>query len=135
MQFPATGEVRLTVCHRFSFALFARFLSPLFGDGFMTTFKSTFLTAFLVAATLTLGACASSGYDAAGYNAIEKNGRLYLFVPGSGAEQSFKRTGEMAKSVTRIGKGPNGMTIIADPEVNIDKYLEAVGSRPATEKK
>ena len=101
----------------------------------MPSIKSSFLATTLLAATLTLGGCASSGgtnavdYDAAGYSAHEKNGRLYLFVPGSGAEQSFKRTGEMAKSVTRIGKGPNGMTIVADPDVNVDKYVEAAAKK------
>jgi hypothetical protein len=96
----------------------------------MFKIKSTLLTAFLVTATLTLGGCAaSSGYDAAGYDVIEKGGRLYVFLPGSGAEQVFKRTGEMAKSVTRIGKGPNGMTLVAEPDVDLDKYIAAISQR------
>jgi hypothetical protein len=102
----------------------------------MNTRTTTLLAAMLLALT----ACASNtnnatpsafnssnGYNAAGYHAIEKHNRIYLFIPGSEAEKSFNATGEMARSVTRIGKGPNGMTIVADPDVNVDKYLQALG--------
>lgn len=97
------------------------------------SFKSNLTASAVVACAFTLAACSSTpgtpDYDAAGYNAIEKNGRIYLFVPGSGAEQAFKRTGEMAKSVTYIGKGPNGMTIVADPEVDVSKYIAATSKK------
>lgn len=83
----------------------------------------------ILAASLAIGTlgCAGSGggdpYSRNGYTAVEKDGRLYVFLPNSGEHQRFKRGEEMAKSVTRVGAGPNRMTVIAEPDVNLDKYL------------
>jgi len=87
---------------------------------FMTLAASLALACIL---TLASG-CASGGstYNRNGYNGHEKDGRIYVFIPGSGAEQKFNRGEEMAKSVTRVA-ALDGKTVVADPDVNLDKYL------------
>ena len=83
----------------------------------------------LAAATL-LTSCASDGaYDAAGYTTVERDGRLYVFVPNSAVHQKFMRGEELAKSTTRVGAGPNGMTVVGEETVNLDKYLAAVNGQ------
>ena len=66
-----------------------------------------------------------------GFETIIKDGRLWVFK-SSDIENiaEFKRTGEPAKSVTRIGAGPRGMTIRSVDGATIDAYLT---SRPGFE--
>lgn len=86
---------------------------------FMTLVASLAMACVL---TLATGCASSSSYNRNGYNGHEKDGRVYVFIPGSGSEQKFKRGEEMAKSVTRIA-ALDGKTVVADPDVNLDKYL------------
>jgi hypothetical protein len=102
----------------------------MFQERFMS--KVTVLFGALTISLISLGGCASTGsttasrsYDAAGYVTAEKDGRLYVFIPNSPDHMRFKRTGDMGKSVTRIGAGPNNMTVVAEQGVNLDKYLAA----------
>ncbi|MCE9589968.1 MAG: hypothetical protein K8S99_05530 [Planctomycetes bacterium] len=89
---------------------------------------TTTVASLALAAAITLAGCASGGaassanYNRNGYHGYEKDGRVYVFVPGSGAEQKFKRGEEMVKSVTRIS-ALDGKTVVADPDVNLDRYL------------
>lgn len=88
--------------------------------------RSSFISALAslaVAAALLCGCSGDSRYSKFGYSTAEKDGRLYVFPYNSGEYQNFTKTGEMGKSVTRIGAGPNGMTIIGTDGAVIDGYL------------
>jgi len=50
-----------------------------------------------------------------------KEGRIYVFSDGK-VYSDWKQTGEIGKSVTRIGAGPNGETIVADSEDALQLY-------------
>jgi hypothetical protein len=77
---------------------------------------------------LTLTACAtttSSTYAKPGYVTEVKDGRLWVFREGSPEIKEFRENGELTKMVTRVGAGPNGMTIRAGDAKVIDDYLVA----------
>lgn len=79
--------------------------------------------AVLLSAIAIVGCAAGSKYDKFGYSTVEKDGRLYVFPSNSAEYQLFTKTGEMGKSVTLVGKGPDGMTIIAPDKKVIDSYM------------
>ncbi|MHC4810793.1 MAG: hypothetical protein ACYTEV_10575 [Planctomycetota bacterium] len=57
-----------------------------------------------------------------GFEVFPEDGRLWVFDAGSEAAESFRTAGEPAKSITRIGAGPRGMSLRSDrPEV-LDRY-------------
>lgn len=68
---------------------------------------------------------ASSTHSRPGFTAIEADGRLTVFQHDSKELASFQKDGELGKSVTRIGAGPNGMTLRAPDAETIDGYLMA----------
>jgi hypothetical protein len=81
-----------------------------------------------VGATVLLAACAttsSPGYGKPGFHTEVKDGRLWVFREGSKDLAEFKKHGEPAKQVTRIGGGPNGMTIKSSDAAVIDAYMAA----------
>jgi len=49
------------------------------------------------------------------YKEIARDGRIYVFNDAAGAAR-FEKSGEMGKSITRVGAGPGGETVIADSE-------------------
>ena len=60
-----------------------------------------------------------------GFHTSIVEGRLWVFRDDDPALQEFLASGEPAKSVTRIGGGPDGMTIrSSDVETN-EAYLAA----------
>jgi hypothetical protein len=75
-----------------------------------------------------LAACASTtagGYAKPGFVTEVKDGRLWVFREGSKDLEEFRKSGDLTKMVTRIGAGPNGMTIRAGDAKDIDDYLAA----------
>jgi hypothetical protein len=60
-----------------------------------------------------------------GYATEIKDGRLWVFRDGSKELAEFRQRGEPAHIVTRIGAGPNGMTIRSSEVEIIDGYLAA----------
>jgi hypothetical protein len=55
------------------------------------------------------------------YHEEEKDGRIYVF----NTPETFKmwsESGDMGKSVTLVGRGPNGETVVAENETAIDLY-------------
>lgn len=87
--------------------------------------KTLFKTLVLAPAlAIALAACASS-YDKTGFYTEVKDGRLWVFEEGSKALEQFKKSGEPAKQYTKIGAGPDGMTIKSDDLKTIEKYLAA----------
>lgn len=92
------------------------------------------LRRFVIAAAIaaSLAACATreptvaqSGYDKPGFVTEVANGRLWVFAEGSEAYQEFQQHGELKEVVTRIGAGPEGMTVKAADGATIDAYLAA----------
>ena len=80
-----------------------------------------------IVALLALAACATAppaaSYRKPGFVTEVKDGRLWVFREGSKDLEEFKQHGELTKMVTRIGAGPNGMTIRAGDAKDIDDYL------------
>jgi len=56
------------------------------------------------------------------YQETEKNGRIYVFNTPERAK-SFATSGDMGTSITLIGRGPNGETIVGENDTAIDLYL------------
>jgi len=55
------------------------------------------------------------------YREVEKEGRIYVFAIAK-EFQSFDKSGEMGKAITRTGYGPNGETMVFDSEDAINLY-------------
>ncbi|MFG0316271.1 MAG: hypothetical protein ACF8XB_03280 [Planctomycetota bacterium JB042] len=79
------------------------------------------------AADEVVGAAKAStdGFDRPGFETFVVDGRLWVFEEGSEGLKEYESTGEPAKSVTMIGKGPNGMTIRSDEKRVIESYMAA----------
>ncbi len=63
--------------------------------------------------------------DKAGFVTAVKEGRLWVFKQGAKELEEFNKNGELAKMVTRVGAGPNNMTVRAPDAATIDAYLAA----------
>ena len=68
---------------------------------------------------------AEARYGRPGYAVFLEEGRLWVFAEGSQGHQDFLTSGEPAKSVTRVGAGPDGKTIKSDDDAVLDAYLAA----------
>ncbi len=81
----------------------------------------------LAVGLLTFTACATTqtSYSSRGFVTEVKDGRLWVFRDGSKDLAEYRQHGELTKMVTRIGAGPNGMTIRAGEAQDIDDYLAA----------
>jgi hypothetical protein len=71
------------------------------------------------------GAASAAGLDKPGFYTKVHDGRLLVARAGSKAAQELAAANELRVSVTRIGAGPNGMTVIAPDGETIDAYLRA----------
>jgi hypothetical protein len=80
------------------------------------------LTTFLAISSV---AFASTDFNKAGFEAHVENGRLWVFKANSPELAAFKAQGEPAVSVSRIGEGPEGMTVRSHSQDIIDAYLSA----------
>ena len=67
----------------------------------------------------------ASSVSKPGFYTEVRGGRLWVFREGSTELDEFKKQGEPAHQVTRIGGGPNGMTIKSHEAAVIDEYLAA----------
>jgi hypothetical protein len=83
--------------------------------------------AVVAAIALTVAACASTAptYAKPGFYTEVKDGRLWVFREGSKELETFKKHGEPAQQVTRVGGGPQGMTVKSSDAKVIDEYLAA----------
>lgn len=81
----------------------------------------------LALSLLALAACATAetSFNKPGFVTDVKDGRLWVFREGSKDLDEYRQNGELTKMVTRIGAGPNGMTIRAGDAKDIDDYLAA----------
>lgn len=90
-------------------------------------FNSLMPLAAILAAAISAG-CATtpaSPYDKPGFVTKEEKGRLWVFREGSKDLEEFEKHGEPAKQVTKIGAGPNGMTVKSGDAKVIEEYLKA----------
>lgn len=89
--------------------------------------RSGHLAGLAVGFSLLLSACASTAGSVAkpGFYTEIRDGRLWVFREGSKELEEFKKGGEPAHQTTRIGAGPNGMTIKSSEAKVIDEYLAA----------
>lgn len=76
----------------------------------------------LAAASL-LGLAVAAGAAAQGmfYQEVAKDGRIYVFADGQRYE-SWSKSGEIGKAITRLGSGPDGETVVFDSEDAINLY-------------
>ena len=80
----------------------------------------------VVGLAVVLAACATaSSFGKPGFHTEVRDGRLWVFREGSKDLEEFKKHGEPAHQLTRIGAGPNGMTIKSSDAQVIDDYLAA----------
>lgn len=81
------------------------------------------IIAATLAATLSAAALASSPHDKAGFVTKEEDGRLWVFVEGSKELADFEKHGEPSVHVSRIGEGPEGMTLKGPSYDVLNAYL------------
>lgn len=55
------------------------------------------------------------------YREFEKDGRLYVFASPT-RKADFDKTGEMGKSITKIGYGPHNETVVFDSDEAVVEY-------------
>lgn len=82
------------------------------------------LIAAVAAATLSAAALAASPYDKPGFaTKVDEKGRLWVFQEGSRELADFEKSGEPSIHVSRIGDGPEGMTLKGPSYEVLDAYL------------
>lgn len=88
-------------------------------------------SAFLGSALLAFAAPAmaetavAATYNKPGFVTKVENGRLWVFKEGSKELAEFEKNGEPTINVSRIGEGPEGMTIKAPSTEVIEAYTAA----------
>jgi hypothetical protein len=78
-----------------------------------------------LAAVLVPSAMAASPYDKPGFFTQIEDGRLWVFKEGSKELEQFQQHGEPTVNVSRIGEGPEGMTLKAPSQDVLDAYNSA----------
>ena len=91
----------------------------------MSTLKHVVAAMMAVGVFVAGHAYAGSTYDKPGFTTEVKDGRLWVFKAGAKEIQEFQKSGELAKLVTRIGEGPDGMTLKSPDAQTIDDYMAA----------
>ena len=67
----------------------------------------------------------AADYNKPGFVTKVENGRLWVFKEGSKELEQFEKNGEPTINVSRIGEGPEGMTIKAPTTEVIEAYIAA----------
>jgi len=75
-----------------------------------------------VLVTLMLSASATAQVVGLYYQEVTKDGRIYVFNTFE-RYQAFQKTGEMGTSITLIGRGPSGETVVAENDTAADLFL------------
>ena len=76
------------------------------------------IAAFAVALCMAAGALAQAIF----YREEIRDGRIYVFAQMSDYQTWLQANGEMGKSTSRIGYGPNGETVVFDSNEAINLY-------------
>lgn len=61
-----------------------------------------------------------------GFETLLEDGRIWAFKSGSKELTAFRKDGEFAKHITRIGVGPLGVTVKAPDAETLDLYLKTM---------
>jgi hypothetical protein len=80
------------------------------------------ILAIAAVAVLVLAGAAAAQVVGLYYQEIPKDGRIYVFNTYE-RYQAFQKTGEMGVSITLVGRGPNGETVVAENDAAIDLFL------------
>jgi hypothetical protein len=80
------------------------------------------MAAAAVTAALLIVGAASAQVTGLYYQEIAKDGRIYVFNTFE-RYQAFQKTSEMGTSITLIGRGPNGETVVAENDTAVDLFL------------
>ena len=80
----------------------------------------------LILIVTVIATAASAAAQSMYYKEIRKDDRIYVFNNAQEAER-FETTGEMGRSITRIGAGPNGETVVADSERALELFFFKYG--------
>jgi len=92
----------------------------------MFSFRNAAFAAVFAAMAVTGCAGAdNTGYDKPGFVTEVKENRLWVFKADSKDLAEFRKHGELMKVVTRIGEGPDGMTLKAGDAKTLDEYAAA----------
>lgn len=81
------------------------------------------IIAATLVASLSAIALAAGPHDKPGFYTQIEDGRLWVFKEGSKELEQFKAHGEPDVNVSRIGDGPEGMTLKAPTQDVLDAYL------------
>lgn len=86
--------------------------------------RSAIFKAGLLALVLALSATSVATAQVTGlyYQEVEKDGRIYVFNTPE-KHQLWEQTGDMGTSLTLVGRGPNGETVVAENETAADLYF------------
>lgn len=86
--------------------------------------RSLRLKAGLIALAVALMAASVATAQVTGlyYQEVEKDGRIYVFNTPE-KYQLWQQTGDMGVSITLVGRGPNGETVVAENETAADLYF------------
>jgi len=76
----------------------------------------------LVTLVVLLAQAASAQVGSLYYKEAEKDGRIYVFNTPE-KYKLWEASGDMGVSITLIGRGPNGETVVAENETALDLYL------------
>ena len=98
--------------------------------------KPLFRSVALMAVLFAFGAPRPASAQGFFYKEVAKEGRIYVFNLGAEFER-WSASGEAGRSITKLGYGPNGETVIFDSEQAIDLYnfkhgIAEVVERPRT---
>jgi hypothetical protein len=75
-----------------------------------------------VLAALVVAGTATAQVTGLYYQEVAKDGRIYVFNTFE-RYQAFQKTDEMGTSITLIGRGPNGETLVAENDTAVDLFL------------
>jgi len=78
-----------------------------------------------VGLVMIVGCASTASLSKPGFYTEVRDGRLWVFREGSKELEAFKQHGEPAQQVTRVGGGPNGLTVKSSDAAVIDDYLAA----------
>lgn len=108
---------------------------PFFKSGLMGNFKGVIdimkiiVNLFLIPVFVGLTFCITSNIDSSladsskstNYQELKKDGRLYVFVSPEHMA-SFEQSGEVGKSIIKIGHGPYGETVVFDSDEAVIEF-------------
>lgn len=87
------------------------------------------LAGFALAGILLLAGAAPAQVNLLWYKEVAKDGRIYVFNDPN-EFKAWEGSGELGKSITKIGFGPNGETVVFDNDTALDLYVFKHGKEP-----